>query len=110
MSRSRSESFDEGTGRSSGHEQSRGTSSTFGGQFSSGRSASVGDSQGQSSSASHSTSFSQSESYERVYEFDLEPAVVQALPATALFLVKQARHACVLADCDPTLALHPKLG
>ncbi len=110
VSKSRSDSFDQGTSRSSGREQSRGTSSTFGSQFSSGRSASVGQSSSESSSASASTSFSQSESYERVYEFDLEPAAVQALPVTALFLVEQARHTCVLADCDPTLALHPRLG
>jgi hypothetical protein len=45
-----------------------------------------------------------------VYEFDLEPRDVQALPATAMFLVEQARGTSALADCDPTIAFQEKLG
>jgi hypothetical protein len=59
---------------------------------------------------SQNISTSESESYQRVYEFALEPRAVQSLPETALFLVEQARGTSAVADCDPTIALHPKLG
>lgn len=108
--KTRGVAYDQGTNRSSGREQGRSTSSTFGAQFSASRSANVGESQSQGSSTSQNVSASESESYQRVYEFDLEPREVQALPETALFLVEQARGTSAVADCDPTIALLPKLG
>jgi hypothetical protein len=106
----RGHAYDQGTNRSSSREQGRSTSSTFGGQFSVSHSANVGESQSQGSSTSQNVSASESESYQRVYEFALEPREVQALPETALFLVEQARGTSAVADCDPTIALQPKLG
>ena len=110
ITKTRGVAYDEGTSRSSGREQGRSTSSTFGGQFSVSHSANVGVSQSEGTSTSRNVSTSDSESSQRVYEFDLEPREVQALPATAMFLVEQARGASALADCDPTIAFQAKLG
>ncbi|MQS16079.1 hypothetical protein F7Q99_28520 [Streptomyces kaniharaensis] len=110
ITKTRGVAYDQGTSRGSGREQGRSTSSTFGGQFSVSHSANVGVSQSQGSSASRNVSTSDSESSERVYEFDLEPREVQALPATAMFLVEQARGTSRLIDCDPLIALQAKLG
>jgi hypothetical protein len=106
----RGTAYDQGTNRSSSQEQGRSTSSTFGGQFSVSHSTNVGESHSQGSSTSRNVSASESESYQRVYEFKLEPHAVQALPQTALFLVELARGASGIADCDPTIALLPKVG
>ena len=106
----RGTAYDEGTNRNVSQEQGRSTSSTFGAQFSASRSQNVGQSQSEGSSTSRNVSTSDSESYQRVYEFALEPKQVQALPETALFLVELANATAVLVDCDPTIALHPKLG
>lgn len=108
--KTRGVAYDEGISRSSGREQGRSTSSTFGGQFSVSHSANVGVSQSEGTSTSRNVSTSDSESIERVYEFDLEPREVQALPPTAMFLVEQARGTSALADCDPTIAFQSKLG
>jgi hypothetical protein len=110
ITQTRGVAYDEGTSRSTGREQGRSTSSTFGGQFSVSHSANVGVSQSEGTSTSRNVSTSDSESSQRVYEFDLEPREVQALPATAIFLVEQARGTSALADCDPTIAFQPKLG
>jgi hypothetical protein len=110
ITRTRGVAYDEGTSRSTGREQGRSTSSTFGGQFSVSHSANVGVSQSEGTSTSRNVSTSDSESSQRVYEFELEPKQVQALPPTAMFLVEQARGTSALADCDPTIAFQAKLG
>ncbi len=106
----RGSAYDQGTNRGTSHERGSSTSSTFGAQFSASRSQNVGESASQGSSTSQNISISDSESYQRVYEFALEPRTVQGLPETALFLVEQAHGTTTIADCDPTIALHPKLG
>jgi hypothetical protein len=106
----RGTAYDQGTNRNASQEHGRSTSSTFGAQFSASQSENVGESKSQGISTSQNVSTSDSESYQRVYEFALEPRQVQALPATAMFLVEQAHGTAALVDCDPTIALKPKLG
>ena len=104
----RGSAYDQGTNRGTSHERGSSTSSTFGAQFSASRSQSVGESASQGSSNSQNISVSDSESYQRVYEFALEPRTVQGLPETALFLVEQAHGTATHRRLRPHHRLTPQ--
>jgi hypothetical protein len=108
------------SGYSHGTSQSRGTSTTSGwsgdglwDQTSSGgrtRSRDHGRSQewSQSDTASDGTSWSTAQSTQRVYEYAVEPAVLQQLPGNALLFPARGTTAGLLAvECDPQIITLP---
>jgi hypothetical protein len=107
-SRTRGTSYERSSSTSQGRDQGVNKSSTFGPQLSASRGSSANESSGSSRNESAGASLSDTQTDERVYEFDIEPRELQALPETAFFLVEQSLGQTVaIGDCDPLLSLQP---
>jgi hypothetical protein len=109
VTRTRSESFDQSRGTSRGSESGTSRGTSVGGQFSASFSTNQGSSLGSSTNQSIGTSVSEGIGHERVYEYQIEPSVLQGLEHTALFLVEHAAGASRLGDCDPTILMLPRV-